>query len=469
VRMMLSEILTATGAVGDLGDVGNPVFDGVCTDSRTATPGRLFVCIPGARFDGHHFAAEAVTKGAGAILADRPLPELASRVPVLLVKDTVAALGRLAGHWRRQTAARVVAVTGSAGKTTVKELLAAILSEVGQTSKNYKNFNNLIGLPLSILGAGSDDAFWVMELGVSIQGEMRDLAAMAAPDVAVVVNVGAAHLEGFGDVAGVAREKCELLRAVARGGAALAGMDYPELWDEARRVFPRVAGMSTRGLDAPYQAAYLGPREEGGLFSVRLGELAMELALPHRGGHFAENILAAAACAHVLGAGEDAIRKGLAAAAIPEQRFCCRRHGCFTVVDDTYNANPLSMRRALEAGAEMAAGEPFVPVLGEMLELGPATREAHVRLGEDVAGLSPAAVFFSGQSARAVAEGLAGAGYAGPFFVVSSPSEFLKAFAGLGLTGGVVLFKGSRSMRMEAFASVLCQDADKGSKREGRS
>ncbi|WP_211922099.1 UDP-N-acetylmuramoyl-tripeptide--D-alanyl-D-alanine ligase [Desulfolutivibrio sulfodismutans] len=466
--MTLSDILAATGAVGDLGDVGNPVFDGVCTDSRAVTPGRLFVCIPGARFDGHHFAAEAVAKGAGAILADRPMPELASRVPVLLVKDTVTALGRLAGYWRRKTTAKVVAVTGSAGKTTVKELLAAILSEVGPTSKNYKNFNNLIGLPLSILSAGMDDAFWVMELGVSIPGEMRDLAAMAAPDVAVVVNVGAAHLEGFGDVAGVAREKCELLRAVAKGGAALAGMDHPELWDEARRVFPRVMGMSTKGLDAPYRAAYLGPREEGGLFSVRLCGLEMELALPYRGGHFAENILAAAACAHLLGADEGAIRRGLAAAAIPEQRFCCRRHGCFTVVDDTYNANPLSMRRALEAGAEMAAGGAFVPVLGEMLELGAVTREEHVRLGEYVAGLHPAAVFFSGVSAQAVAEGLAGAGYAGPVFTVASPSEFLKAFTGLGLTGGVVLFKGSRSMRMEAYASALCQDAVKGKKREGR-
>lgn len=458
---MLSEILAATGAVGDLGEVGNPMFDGVCTDSRAVTPGRVFVCIPGDRFDGHNFAAEAVKKGAGAVLADRPMPDLDSRVPVLLVKDTVAALGRLAAHWRRKTGARVAAVTGSAGKTTVKELLASILSKVGPTSKNYKNFNNLIGLPLSILEARADDAFWVMELGVSVPGEMRDLAAMALPDVAVIVNVGPAHLEGFGDVAGVAREKCELLRQVARGGAALAGMDYPELWDEAKRVYPRVAGMSAQGLDAPYQAAYLGPREEGGLFSIRLGDLAMELALPFRGGHFAENILAAAAAARILGAGEEAIRDGLACAAIPEQRFACRRQGGFTVVDDTYNANPLAMRRALEAGAEMAAGGAFVPVLGEMLELGAATRQEHADLGAFVAGLSPAAVFFHGQSAPDVARGLCDAGYAGPFFAVSSPSEFVRAFTGLGLTGGVVLFKGSRSVRMEAYASALCGGAEK--------
>jgi UDP-N-acetylmuramoyl-tripeptide--D-alanyl-D-alanine ligase len=466
--MMLSEILAATGAVGDLGEVGNPVFDGVCTDSRVVTPGRLFVCIPGTRFDGHNFAAEAVKKGAGAVLADRPMPELDSRVPVLLVKDTVAALGRLAGYWRRKTTAKVAAVTGSAGKTTVKELLASIMAHVGPTSKNYKNFNNLIGLPLSMLEARPDDAFWVMELGVSIPGEMRDLAAMAAPDVAVVVNVGPAHLEGFGDVAGVAREKCELLRFVARGGAALVSMDHPELWDEARRVYPRVRGMSCRGLDAPYQAAYLGPREEGGLFSIRLDGRDMELTLPYRGGHFAENILAAAACAHILGAGEEAVRTGLAAAVIPDQRFACRRHGCYTVVDDTYNANPLSMRRALEAGAEMAAGGAFVPVLGEMLELGAVTREEHVRLGGFLAGLAPAAVFFHGASAAAVGQGLAQAGYAGSFFAVASPSEFLKAFAGLGLTGGVVLFKGSRSVRMEAYASALCEGADKGSKPGGK-
>ncbi|WP_246288051.1 UDP-N-acetylmuramoyl-tripeptide--D-alanyl-D-alanine ligase [Desulfolutivibrio sulfoxidireducens] len=458
--MTLSEILSATGAVGDLGDVGNPEFSGVATDSRAATAGRVFVCIPGARFDGHHFAAEAVAKGAGAVLADRPMPELAVRVPVLLVKDTVTALGRLAGFWRRKTAARVVAVTGSAGKTTIKELLAAILSEMGPTSKNYKNFNNLIGLPLSILEARETDAFWVMELGVSLPGEMRDLATMIAPDMAVVVNVGKAHLEGLGDVAGVAREKCELLRHVRRGGGALAGMDHPELWIEARRVFPGVYGMSSRGLDAPFTAAYLGGREEGGRFVLRLRELAFELELPYRGGHFAEDILAAAAAAHLLGAGEGEIRAGLAKAAIPEQRFCCRRHGCFQIVDDSYNANPLSMRRAVEAAAEMALGTAFVPVLGEMRELGSAARDEHVQLGEFLAAHAPAAVFFHGESAPDVAAGLAGAGYAGPFFAVASPPEFLKAFAGLGLAGGVVLFKGSRTMRMEAFAQALCGCAD---------
>ncbi|MFZ5813555.1 MAG: UDP-N-acetylmuramoyl-tripeptide--D-alanyl-D-alanine ligase [Thermodesulfobacteriota bacterium] len=455
--MTLSEILAATGAVGDLGDVGNPEFAGVCTDSRAVSPGRVFVCIPGARFDGHNFAAEAVGKGAGAVLADRPMPELAMRVPVLLVKDTVAALGRLAGHWRRRTAAKVVAVTGSAGKTTVKEFLAAMLSELGPTSKNYKNFNNLIGLPLSILEARENDAFWVMELGISVPGEMRDLAAMAAPDMAVVINVGPAHLEGFGDVAGVAREKCELLRQVRAGGTALAGMDHPELWTEARRVFPGVQGMSTRGLDAPFTAAYLGPREGEGLFSLRLKDLELELTLPFRGGHFAENILAAAAAASLLGAGPDAIRAGLSRAAIPEQRFCCRRHGCFTVVDDSYNANPLSMRRAVEAAAEMAAGTAFVPVLGEMRELGAATRNEHVLLGGFLAAHAPAAVFFYGQSAPDVAAGLEAAGFRGAFFQVASPSEFLKAFMGLGLKGGVVLFKGSRTMRMEAFVQALCQ------------
>jgi UDP-N-acetylmuramoyl-tripeptide--D-alanyl-D-alanine ligase len=385
------------------------------------------------------------------------MPELGAGVPVLLVKDTVAALGRLAGSWRRRTGARVVAVTGSAGKTTVKEFLAAILSELGPTSKNYKNFNNLIGLPLSILEARDTDAFWVMELGVSVPGEMRDLAAMAAPDLAVLINVGPAHLEGLGDVAGVAREKCELLRHVRRGGSALAGMDHPELWAEARRVFPGVLGMSARGLDAPFTAAYLGPREGGGLFSLRAKGLELELALPYRGGHVAENILAAAAAASLLGAGGDAIRAGLSRAALPEQRFCCRRHGCFTVVDDSYNANPLSMRRAVEAAAEMAAGETFVPVLGEMRELGSATRDEHVRLGEFLAAQAPAAVFFHGQSAPDVAAGLAAAGYRGPFWAVASPSEFLKAFSGLGLAGGVVLFKGSRTMRMEAFVQALCQ------------
>jgi UDP-N-acetylmuramoyl-tripeptide--D-alanyl-D-alanine ligase len=462
MRMTLSDILAATAAVGDVGERGNPVIESVRIDSRGVTPGCLFVCVPGARLDGHHFAAEAVAKGAAAVLADRPLTGLPEGTPVLLVRDTVAALGRLARAWRERAGAKLVAVSGSAGKTTVKELTAAILAKLGPTAKNYKNYNNRIGLPLSMLEASETDAYWVMELGISAPGEMAPLAAIAEPDIAVIHNVGPAHLEALGDVAGVAAEKTRLFAALRPGGVALASMDYPELWEAAKAVCPRVRGMSTKGQPASYRAKYLGALSEGrGQFFLKLGELELEVVTPLTGGHFAENILAAAAAAHILGAGEKHIVAGLETAVMPEQRFLCRRQGCFTLIDDTYNANPLSMRRAIAAAAETAKDKPLVLVLGEMREMGAHAEYEHARLGEAAGTSGAKAVFYHGNHAEAVAEGLTRAGYAGRYAVVDTPDGFIEAMTPMGLDCGVFLFKGSRSMRMEEYLAAFTQSLQK--------
>jgi UDP-N-acetylmuramoyl-tripeptide--D-alanyl-D-alanine ligase len=466
MRMTLSDILAATGAVGDVGERGNPVIEAVRIDSRAVIPGCLFVCVPGERFDGHNFAAEAVGKGAAAVLADRPLVGLPEGTPVLLVRDTVAALGLLAKAWRTQVGAKLVAVSGSAGKTTVKELTAAILSRLGPTAKNYKNYNNRIGLPLSMLEAAATDLFWVMELGISRPGEMEPLAAIAEPDVAVIHNVGPAHLEALGDVAGVAAEKTRLFKFLRPGGVALASMDYPELWDAALAVCPRVRGMSAKGQGkgqaAPYRAKYLGAVAEGrGRFFLRLGELELDVTTPLTGSHFAENILAAATTAHILGAGEKQIVAGLETAVLPEQRFFCRRQGCYTIIDDTYNANPLSMHRAIAAAAESAQGKPLVLVLGEMREMGAHAELEHARLGEAAAASGATAVFYHGAHADSVGEGLTRGGYGGRFAVVDTPAAFLDALAAMNLCGGVFLFKGSRSMRMEEYLAAFTQGIQK--------
>ncbi|UJX41072.1 UDP-N-acetylmuramoyl-tripeptide--D-alanyl-D-alanine ligase [Desulfovibrio sp. JY] len=466
MRMTLSDILAATRAVGDVGERGNPIIEAVRIDSRAVIPGCLFVCVPGERFDGHNFAAEAVGKGAAAVLADRPLTGLPDGTPVLLVRDTVAALGMLAQAWRKQVGARLVGVTGSAGKTTVKELTAAILGKLGPTAKNYKNYNNRIGLPLSMLEASDKDAYWVMELGISRPGEMEPLAAIAEPDVAVIHNVGPAHLEALGDVAGVAAEKTKLFKYLRPGGVALASMDYPELWEAALAVFPRVRGLSTKGQgkgqSAPYRAKYLGALAEGrGRFFLKLGELEMEVETPLTGGHFAENILAAAAAAHILGAGEKQIAAGLETAVMPEQRFYCRRQGCYTIIDDTYNANPLSMRRAIAAAVEAAQGKPLVLVLGEMREMGVHAEAEHAKLGEAAAASGAQAVFYHGAHADAVGEGLTRGGYAGRFAVADTPGAFCDMLATMELRGGVFLFKGSRSMRMEEYLAAFTQSIQK--------
>ncbi len=465
MRMRLGEIVAATAAVGEtapwLGEDGlGPEFSEVGTDSRAVPKGCLFVCIPGERYDGHNFAAEAASKGAAGVMADRPLPVLEDRLPVLLVPDTVRALGRLAHAWRRKAGAKLAAISGSAGKTTVKEMLAAIMAQKAPTAKNYKNFNNLIGLPLSMLAAGAEDRFWVMELGVSLPGEMERLAETAEPDVAVIHNAGPAHLEGFGSVAGVAEAKCALFARLAKGGGALANMDHPELWKAARAVDPLVMGMSAENP----KALFYGRRLEGGgaggkRFFLRLRETEMEFSLPDAGGMFTENVLAAASAAFLLGAGVREIEAGLRALEPLDQRYVVKTAGPFTVIDDTYNANPLSMRRSIRAAREEAGDGPLVLALGEMREMGEDAAAEHEKLGAYVASIGCDVVFFRGGFASALAGGLQAGGYMGKFAEVGRPEEVVRGVEQAGLAGGTILFKGSRSLRMEEYVQAFFEKA----------
>lgn len=458
MRMELSRIASVLGAVGE--QVGDRPVTRVQTDSRVVQPGDLFVCLPGERFDGHSFAADAARKGAAAVLAQQPLPELEGlETPVLLVRDTRTALGELAAAWRRMAQSRVIAVTGSAGKTTVKEMIAQTLATEMSVVKNYKNFNNQIGLPLSMLSASGEEDVWVMEVGISRQGDMEELGPIASPDLAVIHNIGPAHLEGLGSLRGVAEAKSTLLNYVRRGGAAIVSKDYPELWEAARRNFPRARAMSVRDEDAPYFCAYLGPTGAGGLFLLRLEDERMEVGLPFHGAHFAENIAAAAGAAYRMGMSAGSIAQALARVELPDQRFAVRALGSWTVIDDSYNANPLSMSRAIQAAASLADARPLVLVLGDMLELGDEAETEHIRLGETAAASGAAAVIYRGGQAKAVAKGLMGAGFAGDFQEVRAGSEILSVLEGLELgsrgSGGVILIKGSRSSRMEEFVSAL--------------
>lgn len=457
MRMELSRIATVLNAVGEQTD--GRMVTRVQIDSRVVQPGDLFVCLPGERVDGHSFAADAVRRGAVAILAQRPLPEV-DGAPVLLVRDTRKALADLAVAWRHSVQSRVVAITGSAGKTTVKELIAQTLAAEMSVAKNHKNLNNQIGLPLSMLAASGEEDVWVMEVGISRVGDMEELAPIAAPDLAVIHNIGPAHLEGLGSLRGVAEAKAKLLTAVRRGGAAVVNRDYPELWEAARRNYPRARAMSTQDEKAPYFCAYLGPSDQGGLFLLRLEDERLEARLPFQGAHFAENVAAAAAAAYHMGMSAESIVQALARAQLPDQRFAAHRLGFGTLIDDTYNANPLSMSRAIQAAAELAGRRPLVLVLGDMLELGSEAEAEHIRLGERAAASGCAALVYRGGFAGAVAKGLDQAGFKGRFQEVRAGAELPPVLEDLGLTreqaGTVILAKGSRSSRMEEFVTALC-------------
>ncbi len=465
MNLSLNAIQAAMGAVGFLGNAGELVPTGVQTDSRVLREGELFFCISGERFDGHTFARAAVEHGACAVVAERPpfsVEEMcgmrceAGGVPLLIVRNSVEALGKLAAFHRQQASATVVGVTGTAGKTTVKELLAQVLVARGETARNHLNLNNQIGLPVSMLAASGAERFWVMEAGISQPHDMDELAAILRPDLALILNVGAGHTQGLGDK-GVAHYKARLLSYVPQGGIGLVSADYPDLVTEAKSTRTELRFFSRRDVSVAYRAAYAGP-ESGvrGRYHVWLDGRECEVVAPFQGGFAAENVIAVAAAAHLLGLSSQEIVAGFAQARLPEKRFCCQRRGRWLVIDDSYNANPLSSGRMVETAHEMAADGSLMLVMGEMRELGEEAAAAHEALGRAMAATHADAIFWTGGHADDVRQGLEAGGWTGTLQTARTPEEFMNGFMDSELRSGVVLFKGSRSNRMERMVEVFC-------------
>lgn len=423
----------------------------VQTDSRAVESGDLFFCIDGENFDGHEFARSAAKAGAAGVVASRMLDDIG--IPVIMVRDTVQALGRLAACWRDLCGATLVAVTGTAGKTTVKEMLYAVISQHHTAAKNYRNFNNQIGLPMSMLKADCDQQVWIMELGISVRGDMEELAPVASPDIAVITNVGPGHLEGLGDEAGVAMAKTALLKYLRQTGSAVISGDYPLVREAARGIVPEPIEFSAENTETSYVASFLGgtDREGWGRFTLRTPEGDGEFEAPFCGGHYAENLACVAAVCHQLGISRDEVIKGVQTLTADPQRFCCRDINGGCLIDDTYNANPLSMARSIETAGTMAGDRPLVLVLGDMRELGDEAVLQHEKLGRLIADTAPAACFYKGDHFDDVLRGAGGSGVTH----IDSVDDFIKAWRALGVTGPVVLVKGSRSLKMEGFAAAL--------------
>ena len=445
---------------------------GASMDSRTVKPGNLFFCLAGERVDGHDFALAAAKAGACAIIAsrnpfwnlDRDSETGLQLPPVFLVKEPLNALWRLAICHRDTTMARVIGVTGTAGKTSVKEVLAQILSLRGHTERNPMNLNNQIGLPLSMLNASADALFWVMEAGISEARDMDELGRILRPDTALILNVGKAHMVGLGE-RGVAANKALLLDYIQPGGVAAVSADYPDLQEEVEKRADRfadigldLADFSTVSQKAFAWAEYLGSGPDlAGQYRVIVDGQDCIVHTCFRGDFGSENVAAIAAVAVKMGLTTQEIIQGFARATLPNQRFNCRRYNGFTVVDDSYNANPLSSARMIHACRSMAgeSGQPLFLVMGEMLELGDIAEEAHEELGQRMAEAAPETVFWKGGHADAVLRGLRRAGYAKGFYPVGGGQDFSLLLEELEPKSGLFLFKGSRRNNLERLVDIL--------------
>ncbi|MCH7596921.1 MAG: UDP-N-acetylmuramoyl-tripeptide--D-alanyl-D-alanine ligase [Planctomycetes bacterium] len=433
----------------------------VAIDSRDAQTGDLYVAIRGERFDGHRFMAEAVSRGAVACVAQRDHPlagELSA--PVILVDDTVKAMGRLASYYRREVlpaSATVIAITGSNGKTTTKRMIDHVLRRSLTGVAAPKNFNNDIGVPLTLLSAPANARYVVVEIGSNAKGEVAALAEMTAPDAAVITSIGEAHMEGLGDLEAIAAEKGSILDHVRPGGLAVVNIDQPEIMPFVRR-FTR-GRLMTVGANPQAKLCVGGATSTLRSSSFRL-EGRFDVHLPMPGAHHATNAAATFAVARWLGVASDEIITSLADFTAPEGRTRSFEAAGVTIIDDAYNANPASVEAAV-ASFRAAGDTRRILVLGDMLELGETSRACHERVvGKALAAELDVLVAVGAEMTRAAARTVP-SDAAMRVYACKDAAEASRWLDRIVSPGDAVWIKGSRAMRLDEVVSHLAGTADR--------
>ena len=420
-------------------------IDAVTTDTRKVTAGCLFVALKGERFDAHDFAEQAKENGAGALLVSRKLD---IDLPQVVVKDTRLAFGELAAWVRQQVPARVVALTGSSGKTSVKEMTAAILSQCGNTLFTAGNLNNDIGVPMTLLRLTKEHDYAVIELGANHQGEIAWTVSLTRPEAALVNNLAAAHLEGFGSLEGVAKAKGEIYTGLPDNGIAILNADNNDWlnWQSiigARKTWR----FSPNAVNSDFTATNIHVTSHGTEFTLTTPTVGVEVLLRR---HNIANALAAAALATAVGASHEAIKAGLAnLKAVPGRLFPIQLSENKLLLDDSYNANVGSMTAAVQVLSEMPGYR--IMVVGDMAELGDESEACHTQVGEAAKAAGLDCVLSTGKLSQAISQA---SGVGEHFADKAALIERLKAL----ITEKqivTVLVKGSRSAAMEEVVHAL--------------
>ncbi len=451
----VSEIVAAVG--GTVTGSTDARVLGVSTDSRSVESGELFVPLRGERFDGHQFIAGVFLRGVKVFLTEPGRYDLGSLPPgtsCISVADTLRALGDLAAFHRNRFSLPVVAITGSNGKTTTKEMLAAILACRGEGLKTAGNLNNLIGLPRMVFQLSERHKWAVLEMGMSEPGEIDRLAEIARPDVGVITNVAPAHLLSMGSVAAVSRAKGELFLRLCQGSTAVFNADDPLV--AGLPTYPGVRRISFGLAEADVRAEKIESLGRAGQsFVLTLPSGMVPVKMKVLGRHNIQNALAAAAVAHLLGLAPDDIRQGLESFSPVEKRFSPEDINGILLIDDSYNANPASMRAALTTVAGLKGEGRGIAVLGDMLELGESSPAAHEEVGS-LAARSVERLYLLGDMAESVFRGAVAGGLPAESIVLAqSHAEILDDIAVIMRPGDCVLVKGSRGMRMETVAEGI--------------
>jgi UDP-N-acetylmuramoyl-tripeptide--D-alanyl-D-alanine ligase len=451
----ITEITAVTGG-RTIGNCGGEV-SGIATDSRTVASTELFVPLRGERFDGHDFLRGFAAVGGRVALAEEAwlaTNQLPDSLCAIAVADTLRALGDLAAAYRQRFAIPLIGVTGSNGKTTTKEMLAAIMATTGEGLKTAGNLNNLIGLPQMLFRLGPEHRWGVLEMGMSEFGEIDRLAEIAAPSIGIITNAYPAHLATLGSVAGVARAKGELFLRLPSGGQAVYNADDPLIAACPTPSGVARIGFGLHGADVTAtEVRHLGT--QGQAFTLELHGTRAEILLRAYGSHNIYNALAAAAAADAAGIPLEGIVAGLSAFTPYDKRFKLEDLGVVVLIDDSYNANPASVGAALLTLRELKGEKRGIAVLGDMLELGSESEAAHGNVGQ-LAGTCVDRLYLYGDMARTAAAAALESGMpADEVVVADSREEIVADIIRDHLDGDYILVKGSRGMRMDLVASAL--------------
>lgn len=449
------DILDATGGTLIEGDPGK-VFRGISIDSRTIKRGDLFIALRGERFDGHQFVKEAVAKGGEGVIVEnisldrKDALELEGKA-VIAVGDTLRALGDIAHSWRGKHPIPLIAVAGSNGKTTTKEIIASLLGGTFRVLKNVGNRNNLVGLPLTVLDLCPEHTVAVVEMGMNQRGEIERMTQIANPDVGLVTNVSETHLEGIGTFEDLVKAKGELWDTMRPDGVIVVNQDDPHVV-KCAGSYP--GKRVTFGLEVPSDVMAVNVRVQGGKgarCTLALGGEKVDVVLPMMGISSVYNALAGTAVASIFGVRLKEIKQRMEQfKPFPMRMEIIPLDNGATIINDAYNANPRSMELALKALSEVREAERRIAVLGDMLELGQFSDEAHARIGERVVSLGVDLLFTLGPQASIIAKGARRAGLDESRVMASMDHRDLILRIREMIQGGDwILVKGSRSMSME--------------------
>lgn len=455
IKRSLKQISEMASAINDITPFADIIIEGVTIDTRKIQAGNLFVPFKGEHADGHQYVEEAIKKGAAASLWQKDVPNPPQGLPILIVEDCLGALQEMARKYRQELSVKVVGITGSNGKTTTKDMTTSLLSTQYKVQKTEGNYNNHLGLPLTVLGLKEDTEIAVLEMGMSGRGEIAFLTKLACPDAVVITNIGESHLLDLGSREGIAEAKLEILQGLREGGLAVLHGDEPLLME---RIFKYKGNINIqtfgRNVTNDLYPMDITQIEQGNSFKINVCETVFEL--PVLGTHNILNSLAAMLIAHYFSIPYEKMNAGLANIKLTNMRMeLVEGNQGEKIINDAYNASPTSMMAAIELVSNLQGYKRKILVLGDMLELGPQEEQYHLQIGT---GLIPEKIdylFTYGELGGHISKGASQALGTDRVFAFKDKTELIEQLKKYVDETTLVLVKASRGMRLEEIVQAL--------------